>query len=67
MTYEPITDESKQSWIDWLDNQAAILKGKSELKSQNQIFETPEGDVATAKDLVGNLLATLTGNPITID
>jgi hypothetical protein len=67
MTYEPITDDKKQEWIDWLDNQASVLKGKPELKSQNQVFETPEGDVATGKDLVGNLLATLTGNPITID
>jgi hypothetical protein len=67
MTYEPISDDKKQEWIDWLDNQATVLNGKSQLKSQNQVFETPDGDVATGKDLVGNLLAILTGNPVTID
>ena len=67
MIYEPITEEKKQQWIDWLDVQKANLDSMSEVKGENIIFGTPEGDVATAKDLVGNLLALLKNESITIN
>lgn len=67
MEYSPINEESKQQWIDWLTSQQNVLNGKQEAKEQNQIFETPEGDIATGKDLVGNFLALLTNKTITIN
>lgn len=67
MDYEPISEEKKQQWIDWLTSQQNVLNGKKEVKEQNQIFETPDGDVATGKDLVGNFLALLTNTKITIN
>lgn len=67
MVYEPIKEESKQQWIDWLTSQQDVLNGKQEIKEQNEIFETPDGDIATGKDLVGNLLALLTNKTITIN
>lgn len=67
MTYEPIKDEDKQKWIDWLQSQVTVLSGKPEAKGNNVVFETPDGDVATGKDLVGNLLALLSNKPITIN
>jgi len=66
MQYEPISEEKKPEWIKWLESQASVLNEKSET-AQNSIFETPEGDVATGKDLVGNLLATLKGETVTIN
>lgn len=66
MNYEPITEKTKNAWVQWLESQVAVLNGKAE-GGQNYIFETPEGDVSTGKDLVGNLLATLTGKTITIN
>lgn len=66
MTYEPISEEKKQQWVDWLNSQVSVLNGKTEDKN-NRIFETPDGDVATGKDLVGNLLALLTNKPVTIN
>ena len=67
MEYTPINDESKQQWIDWLTSQQNVLNGKQEVKEQNQIFETPDGGIATGKDLVGNFLALLTNKTITIN
>lgn len=67
MTYEPIKDADKQKWIDWLQSQVAVLSGKPEVKGNNVVFETPDGDVATGKDLVGNLLALLSNKPVTIN
>lgn len=66
MTYKPIDDSNKQQWIDWLNSQVQVLNGQPETK-ENQIFSTPEGDVATAKDLVGNMLALITGSDVTIN
>lgn len=66
MTYEPITQEKKQQWIDWLNSQKQVLNGKPETKD-NSIFATPEGDVATGKDLVGNFLALLTNQTVQIN
>lgn len=66
MEYKPITDADKQTWIDWLNKQQTILDGKPEIKNLNQIFETPDGDIATGKDLVGNLLALLTNQTVEI-
>lgn len=65
MTYYPITETEKAQWIDWLQNQVNILSQKRET-AENYIFETPEGDVATAKDIVGNLLALLTNKTVII-
>ena len=53
MIYEPIKANEKRRWLDWLRSQANILDGKTEFTEKNEIFETPEGDIATAKDLVG--------------
>ena len=36
-------------------------------KENDEIFKTGNGDVATGKDLVGTLLATLTNQPVTIN
>lgn len=66
MTYTPIKEEDKPKWIDWLKSQQSVLNGKQENTSDNKIFETPDGDIATSKDLVGNLLALLTGSTVTI-
>lgn len=66
MLYSPIQPEEKDKWIKWLESQVQVLSGKPEDKSQDDIFKTGEGDVATAKDLVGNLLATLTNKQIEI-
>lgn len=67
MQYQPITDEKKAEWIKWLESQVSVLDGKPETKGNGLIFETPEGDVATGKDLVGNLLATLKNETVTIN
>lgn len=67
MDYTPIDEAKKTEWVKWLKNQQEVLNGKPEEKSNNAIFETPDGDVANAKDLVGNLLATLTNETVTIN
>lgn len=67
MVYAPMTEMEKQEWISWLKSQQNVLNGKPETPGQSQIFETPEGDVATGKDLVGKFLATLSNNEITIN
>lgn len=67
MTYEPINEQDKQKWIDWLQSQVSVLSGKPEDKGANPVFETPDGDIATGKDLVGNLLALLTNKTVTIN
>lgn len=67
MTYDPINEENKQQWVDWLNSVKNSLEGKPENKTENSVFETPDGDVATGKDVVGNLLALLTNEQITIN
>jgi hypothetical protein len=66
MVYTPITDDKKNDWIVWLETQKDILNGKPEDKYTSSIHETDTGDVAAAKDLVGNLLALLTNKPVEI-
>ena len=66
VVYNPITEKDKQQWIEFLLLQISILDGRPEDPKNSEIFKTPEGDIATAKDLVGNLLALLTEKPITI-
>lgn len=65
MTYNPITEIDKQQWIDWLEPLTLTLANVHESKD-NKIFKTPDGDIASAKDLVGNFLATLKNEPVTI-
>ena len=67
MTYESLnSDNEKKNWfIDWLKKEAEILDGKYE-SSDNHVFETPDGDVIAAKDVVGYLLATLTNETVNI-
>ena len=67
MVYTPITEDKKAEWIKWLDSQVAVLNGFPEDPNQAGLFKTPEGDAATAKDLVGNLLATLSNQTVTIN
>ena len=66
MEYMPISEEKKPEWIKWLESQVSVLSGKQENRADNRVFETPDGDVATGKDLVGNLLALLTNKNVTI-
>ena len=67
MTYESLNldNDKKEFFINWLKTEAKILDGKYE-SSDNKIFETPDGDVVNAKDLVGYLLATLTDETVNI-
>jgi Uri superfamily endonuclease len=67
MTYESLNlDNEKKNWfIDWLKKEAEILDGKYE-STDNLVFETPDGDVIAAKDVVGYLLATLTNETVNI-
>lgn len=67
MTYEPITEEKKPDWINWLRSQVDVLNNRPNDTAENKFFETPDGDVQIAKDLVGNLLALLTNKPVTIN
>jgi hypothetical protein len=67
MRYEPIVkEEDKKNWIKWLDSQVEVLNGRSIDKNDNDLFRTGDGDIATAKDLVGNLYATLSGKAVEI-
>ena len=67
MEYNALTtQDEKLQWTNWLENQIFLLQQKEENPNENGLFETPDGDVATAKDLVGTLLATLTNTKITI-
>lgn len=66
MKYTPIEEADKEKWIDWLTSQQNVLNSKREDPDYNKIFETPDGDVAVGKDLVGNLLALLTNQTIEI-
>jgi hypothetical protein len=74
MIYQPLTDEKKLFMISWCQEQVEILNGKTEVPvpagkvtDDNYIFETSDGDVVNAKDLVGHLLATLSNKTITIN
>jgi hypothetical protein len=67
--YKPIYDMSpreKQDWVDFLETRIDILSDKSDAFVYEDLFETEDGNVATAKDLCGVLLATLTEAPVTI-
>lgn len=69
MEYQPITDPAKkQQFTEWLKNMANDLNGAKEVVTEKNIYPNSEhGDVATSKDLVGNFLATLSGEPVTIN
>lgn len=69
MTYTPVTDDAKkQQFITWLKNMANDLNKRPEVATDKNLYPNSEhGDVATSKDLVGNFLATLSGEPVTID
>lgn len=66
MEYNPLDQKQKEEWINWLEHQCSLLQQKEENPTKNGLFETPDGDVATAKDIVGTLLATLKNESITI-
>ena len=66
ITYNPITNKDKQQWIDYLQKKKEHLNGKEETKDSS-LFNDEIGDVATAKDLVGNLLAILTDKLVIIN
>ena len=55
MIYEPITEESKEDWVNWLEEQAAHLNGKQQTVVTRELLDTEEGDLANMKDLVRNL------------
>lgn len=69
MEYQPITDSTKkQQFIDWLKNLVSDLNKRPEVKTDKNVFPNSEhGDIATSKDIVGNFLATLSGENVTID
>lgn len=69
MNYQPITDaKQKQEFIEWLRKMQADLNGAPEDQSVKNVFPASDtGDIGTAKDLVGNFLATLSGERVTID
>ena len=66
MTYEPLNEEQKQQWIDWLQSMKERLEKMPTNANQHAIFDTPDGDVATAQDIVCNFLATLTNKTVSI-
>lgn len=66
MIYQPLTEDEKQMWTHWLNEVIPQLESLDET-NDNQIFTTKEGDVATAKDIVGTFLATLTNQTISIN
>jgi len=59
MYYEPITDETKDQWIQWLQEQVKELNGKKQQTITRELLGTEEGDLANMKDMVGITLATL--------
>lgn len=67
MTYEPINESNKEGWIGWLTEVAKDLDNKQQNPPTREILNTEEGDLANMKDMVGTLLATLTGNPVEIN
>lgn len=67
MEYKPITEKNKGEFIEWIRNLSNDIKDKLEDTNTKNIFPNSEaGDMATVKDLIGNLLATLEGKPVTI-
>lgn len=69
MVYQPITEEKKAEWVTWLQELKNRLDGRPEeggTPETTQVFAMEVGDVATAKDLTGNLLALLTQEEVTI-
>jgi hypothetical protein len=66
MIYLPLTEEKRQQWITFLEEQKHYIDGRMETPDSN-VFGTPEGDIATGKDLIGTLLAVLTNQTITIN
>lgn len=66
MIYQPLTTTEKQEWVNWLNEVKSQLESIPKSRD-NQIFSTEEGDVATAKDIVGTFLATLTNQTIQIN
>lgn len=68
MIYNPVTgNQETQEWVDFLTGLAETLAGRVEFSMADDIFETDDGDIATAKDLVGTLLATITGQSVEIN
>lgn len=61
---EPLSN--KEETVSYLKKYIEVLNGQIENDTINVVFNSPEGDVATAKDLVGNFLATLTDATVTI-
>lgn len=66
MDYEIIDEESKQQWIDWLEEKKKDLDGKKQENVTRDLLNTEEGDLALMKDVVGIALAALTGKKVTI-
>lgn len=68
LTYTPDKlKEKKPEFIKWLISLKDVLDGKNEVETENDLFRSPDGDVASAKDLVGNFLAFLSEKPVTIN
>lgn len=67
MEFQPITEENKQQWIDWLEEQREFLDNRVQDEVTRDVLGTEEGDLKNMKDMVGVLLATLTNKPVTIN
>lgn len=66
--YQPISEEQKPEWIDWLQGVANDLNGLQEDgEPKREILQTEAGDLFEVKKLVGLLLANLSGQVVTID
>lgn len=67
MVFNPITEENKEQWIAWLEEQREFLDGLEQEEITRDIFNTEEGDLRNVKDMVGNFLATLKNQVVTIN
>lgn len=66
--YQPIPEDKKQDWINWLEEQASFLSTiQNDGEPSREILQTEKGDLQEYKDIVGTFLATLKNNVTTID
>lgn len=67
--YQPIPEEKKQDWINWLEEQVDFLNTVQDVTfpPANEILQTEKGDLQEFKDIVGTFLATLNNQVVTIN
>lgn len=67
MVLTPVNDNTRDQWIAFLEEHFNALLNMPVDSTQNGLFLTKEGDVHTAREIVGTMLATLTNQEITIE